>query len=32
LHLDKFSGEKVTSKNIKANELKQEIKSFVEKQ
>ena len=32
LHLDKISGEKVTSKNIKANELKQEIKSFVEKQ
>ncbi len=29
---NKSTGEKVTSKNIKANELKLEIKSFVEKQ
>jgi len=29
---NKSTGEKVTSKNIKANELKREIKSFVEKQ
>lgn len=32
LYQDKKTGEKVTSKNIKASELKKEIKSYVEKQ
>ena len=32
LHLDKISGEKVTSKNINASEIKKEIKNYVERQ
>ena len=32
LYKDKKTGEKVTSKNIKANEMKKEIKNYVEKQ
>ena len=32
LHLDKISGEKVTSKNINASEIKKEIKNNVERQ
>jgi hypothetical protein len=32
LYEDKFTGEKVTSKNVKASEMKKEIKNYVEKQ
>lgn len=32
LYEDKTTGEKITSQNIKANEIKKEIKSFVEEQ
>jgi hypothetical protein len=32
LYKDKKTGEKVTSKNIKASEMKKEIKNYVEKQ
>jgi hypothetical protein len=32
LYQDKITGEKVTSKNIKASEIKKEIKNYVEKQ